>query len=181
MTTLSYLKLFAKDRNVAALMPSSRYATRAVMRALSPKHKYIVEYGPGDGVLTREILKRMAPDGKIVGIELNSEFVNELKNISDPRLRVAEGNVIDISAKTNLFGMPRIDAAVSGIPFSFIRSEQRETIVKNTHKFLQPDGQFVVYQFSLLMLPLLKKYFRTVSWKLEPRNLPPYFVMNAKK
>ena len=39
----------------------------------------------------------------------------------------------------------------------------------------------VTRQLMRLVLPLLKKYFRRVTMRFEPRNILPYFIMRAEK
>jgi phospholipid N-methyltransferase len=69
--------------------------------------------------------------------------------------------------------------AVSGIPFSFIPEAMGETIIRNTREGLNPGGVFVVYQYSRFILPKLKKHFSRVKVSYEPRNIFPYFIMEA--
>ncbi|MBI4090809.1 MAG: methyltransferase type 11, partial [Candidatus Komeilibacteria bacterium] len=46
---------------------------------------------------------------------------------------------------------------------------------------LSAGGTFLVYQYSPLVLPILKKYFKKVKLYYEVRNLFPYFIMVAEK
>jgi len=58
--------------------------------------RVVVEYGPGVGTITQEILKRMRSDAVLAVIELNPQFVSFLqKRIQDPRLRVIHGSASD--------------------------------------------------------------------------------------
>ncbi len=50
------------------------------------KAKVVVEYGPGVGTITQEVLKRMRPDATLIAIELNPNFFRVLEaEIHDPR------------------------------------------------------------------------------------------------
>jgi Phospholipid N-methyltransferase len=50
------------------------------------KVKCIVEFGPGTGVFTREILKRLNDDAQIIIFETNPSFYQKLKSeIKDER------------------------------------------------------------------------------------------------
>ena len=181
MISLNFLKIALKDYKVAAVAESSKHAVKAVMAQFDAKSKYVVEYGPGNGVITRALLAKMPKDGMLFVIELVPDFIPELNAINDARLKVVQGDVSTLSGKLLEFGVPHIDTVVSGIPFSFFNKKTRETVIKNTHVSLRSGGVFLVYQFSLLIRPLLKKYFRSVSFSFEPRNVPPYFVMRAEK
>lgn len=180
MSSISFIKTAVKDFRVGAFMPSSKYAVKKIVREIRPEHKYIIEYGAGNGVITREILNCLPADGRLIAIELNKCFVDELKNIQDSRLTVLKGDVVSLSEELGRLGFPRIDAIISGIPFSLIKQKERERLVSNTRSFLSEDGVFVVYQLSVLILPVLKKFFSKTKINFELRNFPPYFIMVAR-
>src|SRR3989344_3872955 len=177
-----FLKIATKEfKEVGAVMPSSKHAIRAILKHLKPEYKYIIEYGAGSGTITREILKALPSDGKILAVELNKKLFEELSKIKDSRLKVTNDNAVDVSKNLGVLDWPRIDAVISGIPFSFLKSPERKEIIKNTHDFLSLGGRFIVYQISLLALPLLKKSFKKIKKYFELRNIPPYFIMVGEK
>ena len=180
MTPINFLKTAIKDLKVGAVMPSSKYAVRKILQEIKTGHKCILEYGAGDGVITREILKILPKNGRLIAIELNKEFVSHLNKIQDRRLTVIHNDVLNVISDWKKSG-DKIDLIISGIPFSFFKKSQREAIVRDTHKLLTKKSHFLVYQSSPLILPLLKKYFAKVKILFEPRNLPPYFIMVAEK
>ncbi|MBI4420771.1 MAG: methyltransferase domain-containing protein [Gemmatimonadetes bacterium] len=181
MRNLRFATVAVRDFKVGALTVSTKYVVRAVARALDQRHAFIVEYGAGDGILTKALLKKLPEGGRITAVERNDRFYRELRRIRDPRLRVIRGDVIAMSRDAGAFRLPIIHGVVSSIPLSFASSRQRETLVSNTWKALAPDGVFVVYQYTPLILPLLKKYFSRVTVGFEPRNILPYFIMRAEK
>ena len=72
MKPIDFIKIAMKDyKKVGAITLSSRHTIRRVLRGLKPGYKYIVEYGAGNGVVTKEILKHLPADGRVVAIELN--------------------------------------------------------------------------------------------------------------
>lgn len=182
MRPIDFIKIAIKDyKTVGAVTVTSKYAIRRIIKQLKPEYKYIVEYGAGNGVITRELLKVIPPDGKVVALELNNSLFRKLSEIKDDRLIFLHKNVINVSRDFSFLGLPRIDAVISGIPFSFLKRTERLEIFKNTHDSLADGGRFVVYQTSLLVLPILKKNFRKVRYRLELRNIPPYFIMTGEK
>lgn len=183
MSLINFLKIAIRDYwSVGALNPTSRSAARRLAGKMGPKHKFIVEYGAGNGALTREILKALPPDGRLIAIEINGRFVQELRKIKDNRLLIINDNVADTSRDLTKLGLPRIDAVISGIPFSYIGSETGREIIRNTYQYLAESGIFITYQNSLRILPWLKGLCNgNVLWYFEPRNFLPYFVMIAKK
>src|SRR3979411_451972 len=97
--TSSSLVLFARNflkhpSMLGSVIPSSPFLVNNLMNQVDWKRaRVLVEYGPGVGTITREILKRMRPDATLVVVELNDDFVEYLgNNILDPRLLVVHGS-----------------------------------------------------------------------------------------
>jgi phospholipid N-methyltransferase len=181
MKAIDFVKVALKDYKVGALTKSSKYTVRAITNKVRPGHKLVVEYGAGDGVITRELLSRLPADAQVVAVELNKEFLDLLGGIKDDRLLVKGEDVLKLSESFSGSGIGQADAVISGIPFSFFSPATRAKIVRNTQRNLREGGVFIVYQYSPLMLPVLKKYFRRVTMTLEMRNMFPYFIMVAEK
>ncbi|MDE2314006.1 MAG: methyltransferase domain-containing protein [Elusimicrobia bacterium] len=178
----SYFKVFMGDRGVAAITPSSRYLVRRVMKALDLDHaKDVIEYGAAQGVMTRTLLGKIHKDSKILAIELNKNLFDSLREISDPRLTIYNGDVREIDEIARRFGVGSADVIFSGIPFAFLSPEDRHTLLKKTSQLLRPGGRFVAYQVTTHLIPLLKRHFKKVRIELEIRNLPPHFVFTAFK
>ena len=177
-----YLKTMVKDYRLGAITRSSRFVIRKVVDNLPLKGNgrapVVVEYGPGDGVITREALQGLAEHGQLIAIETNPEFVEMLGQIDDPRLAVRPMGVEDWLEQGEV---GEVDAVFSGIPFTFFPPAKRDGVVRDTHALIKEGGVFVVYQNSLLMRPYLQKYFSKVTTTFEPRNFLPYFVMRAEK
>src|SRR3989338_1090498 len=87
---LNFIKIALSDKSkTGAIVRSSSYVVRAVLKLISgrPLQK-IVEYGSGDGVMTLELLNHLSPQGRLLAVETDSDFVKILKQINDPRLLV---------------------------------------------------------------------------------------------
>jgi len=182
MTTFQFFKTALDDYKVGAFVPSSKYIIKRILKLLPRDAQYIVEYGAGDGVITKELLRYLPANGKLVAVELNADFVASLRAIQDDRLVVIHNDIVSVSRNFSQLNMPRIDAVISGIPFTFFKSEERQHIVESTYRILGSNGVFLVYQVSPLMLPYLKRVFQNdVGVDIELRNFPPYFIMKAWK
>lgn len=182
MKPIDFIKIVIKDyKTIGAITLTSKQTIKRIVKEIKPEYKYIVEYGAGNGVITSEILKKIPSDGRVVAIEINEPLFKKLSELKDPRLTVLRGNIIDISENMQSLGLPRIDAVISGIPFSFLKAADRKNVLEKTAEALAPGGRFIIYQTSLLVLPKLKKLFKRTRYSLELRNIPPYFVMIAEK
>ncbi|MBI4085767.1 MAG: hypothetical protein HY433_00785 [Candidatus Liptonbacteria bacterium] len=180
MSAISFIKTLSKDHKVAALFPSTAAAAKKIAGEIKPGCKMVVEYGAGDGAVTKEILKVMPPDGRLVAIESNSDFVGELGKINDSRLEIISADVARISKKLKNFGP--IDMIISGIPFTLFNPRTREEVIADSYGALGSGGKILLYQHYLLMLPYIKKIFgKNIRWYVEPRNFPPYWIMVGEK
>jgi len=157
------------------VVPSSRYLVENLLSRVDwQRARVVVEYGPGIGNMTREILKRMRPDAVLVAIELNPEFVEFVRReVSDPRLQVVCGSAGEIRSILESFGHDHADCVISGIPYSTMPEPVRRKILRDTRSVLQPQGSFLVYQFTRTVLPYLQPIFGNVQQAFEPRNILP--------
>src|SRR5205085_12594047 len=96
---LVQLALFAKNfflhpRMLGSIIPSSRFLIGRMLREVDwDRARVVVEYGPGVGTFTSEILRRLHPDAVLVAVETNPEFVTYVgRAYPDPRLRVVHGS-----------------------------------------------------------------------------------------
>lgn len=181
MNKLKFLTTFFKDYRIGAFSPSSKHVAQRITSEIRSEYRNLVEYGPGEGVVTRGLLRSLPVEGRVVAIETNRDFVESLRIIGDSRLTVISGDVGSVISNPDGINLPSVDVVVSGIPFSFIKPAARERVIKQTHDLLSERGRFIVYQHSRLVEPILKKYFRTVRRYYEIRNFLPYFVMVAEK
>jgi phospholipid N-methyltransferase len=167
---------FRFPTQLGSVIPSSRFLVNDLLNQIRwEKARVIVEYGPGVGTITQEILKRMRPDAKLVAIELNDEFVTFLRNkITDPRLHAVHASARDV--RTVLLretGQPRADYIVSGIPYSTIPEAIRWEILEESRRLLLPEGALLLYQFTQTVLPYLKASFSNVKQSFQLLNFMP--------
>lgn len=164
---------------VGALAETSPRTIRHIARRLTGC-RYTVEFGPGPGGTSRAFLETLPRDGRLISIELQPNFFPYLKEIDDPRFTLIMGDAVRWSDKLRGLGLPRLDAVVSGIPFTFLPPEAREALVKNTASALDRGGKFIVYQLNPAVLFLLRKYFSRVRMRLSISKTP-YFIFSAEK
>ena len=166
---------FRHPRMLGSIIPSSRFLIKQLLEPIDfARARVIVEYGPGVGGITTEVLRRMRPDGALIAIEMNPDFVSYLRSsISDRRLHVVEGSAVAVDDILRRCGFQRADYIISGIPFSTIPAPTRERILRKTCDALEPRGAFLVYQFSTRVLQDLKRIFGYVGRRFEPLNVLP--------
>lgn len=176
----NFIKTVLKNYKVGTFTPSSKYVIKKIIKEIKPNHKFIIEYGAGNGVITKEILKILPPDGKLIAIELNGDLIKELEKINDKRLTIIKGDAVEISKNLKTL-LPTIDVAISTLPFAIIKPKQIEEIIKNTYDALPKQGIFIICQHFPIIFKYLDIFQKNVKWKFEPRNSIPYFIITAKK
>ena len=179
-TPLVQTALFAKNflqhpRMLGSFIPSSRFLIRTLLGEMDfDRARVIVEYGPGVGTFTHAILARMRPDATLLALETNREFVDFLRgSTSDPRLKVIHGSAAAVQGALKAHGIDTADFVISGIPFSTLPAAEREAVLHATRAVLQPQGAFLVYQFSPMVLASLRQVFSQVRRGFQPLNMPP--------
>src|SRR3977135_785356 len=166
---------FRHPRMLGSIVPSSRFLIKQFLEPIDlGQARVIVEYGPGVGSITAEILRRMRPDASLIAIETNPEFVSFLRSYTeDERLHVVEASAEEVVEILRQHGHEKASYIISGIPFSTISAPLRERILRKTCSVLEPRGSFLVYQFSTRVLQDLRRIFRYVRRQFEPLNVLP--------
>ena len=166
---------FRHPRMLGSIVPSSRFLIKQLLQPIDwNQARVIVEYGPGVGVITAEILRRMRSDAILIAIEMNPDFVTHLRaTLPDERLKVVEGSAEAVGEILEGFGHGKANYIISGIPFSTIPADMRERILRNTSEALAPGGTFLVFQFSTRVLEDLQRVFRYVRRQFAPLNVLP--------
>ena len=180
-----FIKQFMKHpMKIGAISPSSRYLAQRMLDGIDVNAcKYIVEYGPGTGVFTKEILKRKNETAIFLIIEQNIKFYNllvkqygKLKNV-----HIVNGTVENIDLYLKEYKIPFVDVIVSGIPFTSLPKEATNRILDKTTRILNKEGKFITFQYSLVQKHIFKEYFQIIKCKFEICNIPPAFVFVMKK
>lgn len=160
---------------LGSVIPSSRFLVRRILDRVDWQAvRLAVEYGPGIGNITGEILRRLRPDATLIAIETNTEFVRFLRSsYADERLQVVQGSAADVGEILQDLGHSKATCIISGIPLSTIPATTREHIIQQTRAVLEPTGAFLVYQFSAAVLADLRRAFGKVERGFEPLNILP--------
>lgn len=187
MSTLAYLANLARDKNIASITPTSQFGIRRILKTLDfSTARVVVEYGPGLGVITRELLKRMMPNTKLIVIETNPVFARSLSGrIDDERLSVINDSAENVLQILKDHQEQTADCIISGIPFSLFPLALKDRILLNTKEALGEKGRFYVYQFLVAsrkkddIQHKLAEHMTIVRKEMEILNIPPLRIYEA--
>lgn len=187
----AFLSRFVRDpRSVGAVAPSSRFlATKMVAGIEFTPGVRVVEFGPGTGPFTEAILDRLPADGRYLGIELDSDFAEHLRE-RFPGAEFVEDSVENLVPLVTERDMVPVDHVISGLPFASLPREVTRTVLEATAVALRPGGTFTTFQYvHSFPLPTAVRFRRHMAQlfgplsarRVEVRNLPPALVFSWRK
>ncbi len=166
------------------IMPSSRFLIKKLLNDIDfISSKVIVEFGPGNGIITQQILNKMAPDALLICFEINDYFYRQVKQINDDRLYVVNASAEHVKKELNNLNIKEVNCFISSLPLTNIPNEIAINILTNSKEVLCANGQFIQYQYSLTFFKKLKQVFNenNVNLKFEFLNVPPAFIYFCEK
>lgn len=168
---MRYVRQFVKSpRTFGSLAPSSPWLCQRMAELADwTQASAVAELGAGDGVLTRRLLGRLAPEARLDAWEIQPELAEKLQIIAkhDPRLQVITRSAERLDR--------HYDIIFSCLPLLSIPVMPRLRILHQTCERLNPGGVLIQFQYSPLSEKLLSRYF---DWfrVYEVRNIPPAWI-----
>jgi phospholipid N-methyltransferase len=165
---------------VAYVVPSSPMLIKRVLKHMDfSGPRIIVEFGPGEGCYTREILKQMHPESRLLLFEIDEEFVQHLQRQfrHEPRVEIVHDYAQNVSKHLAERGMEYCDYVISGIPFSYIDVPVKQALVQSTFDALAPEphAAFIIYQVTNELKAHARQFPRVES-RYCLQNFPPMVV-----
>ena len=171
MRSIKFVKEFLKHpTQVGAVAESSGFLARKMAQQIGNAQN-VVEFGPGTGSVTKEILRHLPATGKLTCLEINPKFCEDLKKIKDGRLEIVNGDVRNFSRQIENY-----DCILSSLPLGIFEKTQRDKIIAISGR----AKKYVQFQYTPFLKSKFKKYFEDVEIKFVPLNIPPAFVYVSK-
>lgn len=181
-------------RSTASIVPSSRWLARAMVEPLRGRRpKVVVEFGPGTGVMTKELLRLMPQDGILLAFEISEEFIAYLREtIPDERLQVVGAGAQMAAAELRRRRIETVDGVVSSLSVGLLGDATADAVFGQLLPFLGNDSP--VTQFEYIMRRrksegrwerfdaslFLQRYFGSVQCARVWLNMPPAFVITCR-
>ena len=141
------------------------------------KPHVIAEYGPGEGVHSREIARRMTEDSHLLLFELDAALARALERqfAADRRVHVIHGDAASLPFELKRYGFTSCDYILSGIPFSILKIEKKRALLRKTYDALKQGGKFIIYQVTNELRQHATVFQRAES-EYFLQNIPPMFI-----
>lgn len=164
-STARFVREFVSNpRTTGAIAPSSkRLGKRMLERLEFSPGQVIVEYGPGTGSFTRQILPRLPKGTTFFAVELNDGFAQSFRK-QFPGVALHQHCVTDIAKICEKEGVDGIDVIVSGLPWAAFEQMLQDSILDAMMEVLRPGGHFVTFAYLHgLVLPGAKNFRRKLN------------------
>jgi len=183
MSVLFFKRFLQRPFQIASIIPSSKGLVERVASKIDfSRPRVIAEYGPGEGVHSREIARRMSRDSHLILFELDRAFSNDLERqfAGDRRVHVVHGDAARLPQELERHRMANCDYILSGIPFSILKIDRKRALLRKTYDALAPGGSFIIYQVT----NELKQHatlFEHAESEYFLQNIPPMFITVFQK
>jgi len=175
-------QFFKGAQTVGSFFPSTPILASKIVKHIDfSSAKLIVEVGPGTGVFTRKILKKLSDDAIFIAFELNEKFYQKLKNeINDPRFVLINGSAEELKAYLIQNSCSKVDYLISSIPLSNFKGKKIVTLLHSFRDLIGENGTFIQFQYSFNQKRLFYKLFSNVVMDFTQFNIPPAFIYVCK-
>ena len=183
VSALFFKRFLQRPFQIASIVPSSKALVERVASKMDFRQpRVIAEYGPGEGVHSREIARRMSSDSHLLLFELDQAFARDLERqfARDRRVHVIHGDAARLPHELERRGIAECDYILSGIPFSILKIDKKRSLLQKTHDSLAPGGSFIIYQVT----NELKQHatlFEDAESEYFLQNIPPMFITVFQK
>lgn len=188
---VSVFREFMHDREgVGAVAESSSELAGLVARTPDlARALTVVEVGPGTGVFTERIARRIGNGTLFFTVEINRNFAMKTRERC-PGVTVYNGSAVNLKRYLRRHGREECDCVVSSLPWAGFDAERQEELLGAIAEALSPGGEFVTLAYlSGLRLPggrrfrrlLLDNFGRVTRTRTVWRNIPPAFLYHCQK
>jgi phosphatidylethanolamine/phosphatidyl-N-methylethanolamine N-methyltransferase len=136
---------------MGSVTPTSRALADLMVKHAHPDPDgYVLETGPGTGVVTEALIRAGIPPQRIVSLEYDKGFCRLLRK-RFPKVHLLQGDALDLDAALAEFRDVKFSAALSGIPLLNLPKAKRAPYLLGLLDRLVPGG--VVSQLSYSLTP----------------------------
>jgi phosphatidylethanolamine/phosphatidyl-N-methylethanolamine N-methyltransferase len=178
-------ELISNPRSIGAPIPSSRALARRMASYIPHRPKgYVIELGPGTGVITEAILDRGIPMHRLILVERSYEMAKMLRK-KFPGVKMIFGDAAQLGkllAKHIDLETERVECIVSSLPLRSLPKPVVEAITGELQRVLSADGRFIQYTYDIrhgcngTLRAFTRIRSRTVWMNIPPARVEVYNV-----
>ncbi|MCC5944590.1 MAG: methyltransferase domain-containing protein [Bernardetiaceae bacterium] len=167
-------------KKTGTVRPSSRYLIRKLIKHIDfdkPEQTF-VEFGTGDGCITKKISQHMQPCALLYSFEINEDFFHyaETRFEQHDNIKILSQSATRFDEIEALASPHSVDIFISSLPLTLLTQQDIDLIIEKVQHSLKPDGKFIQYQYTTDKLSYFKSKFKQVKVSFTSRNLPPAFI-----
>jgi len=178
------MRIFIKEvissiKNIGAIAPSSRFLAKNILKDIPFKdNQVILEFGPGNGAITKQILKRLPASSVLISLEINEQFFEHCKSkfASYDNFKIYSHSAVEFDTVLKTLSLNKVDHLISSLPLAILPKQDLNDLFEKIPSHINDKGSFVQYQYSLNKYSFLKRFFNTVKLDFTLVNIPPAFV-----
>lgn len=149
----------------------------------------VIEFGPGTGVITEKIMKKISKETTFFAMEINETLVEATKKRC-PDATVYLASASSAKKYLELHGEQGCDRIISSLPWSTFSDDLQDDLMETIMDVLKPGGKFLTYAYVPgLVFPsairfrkkLYEKFDKVSRSKIVWTNFPPAFIYYAEK
>lgn len=149
----------------------------------------VVEFGPGSGVFTEQILRKLPPNATFFALEVNKDFVTATQ-ARCPGVTIYQDSAVHTEKYLTMQGHDKCDCVICGLPWTAFPQALQDELLATIQTILRPGGRFLTFAYLQgLLLPaglrfrkkLNATFDRVTTTRTVWRNVPPAFVYCAEK
>ncbi len=175
-TSLFLSELLLYPQQIGALLPSSRHLAGVMAHWLPPDPEdYVLELGPGTGVVTQALIARGLRQDRLITIEKSTRMAHLLRE-RFPQACVIHGDAcqLDKLLRRQLKGVDCVGAVISSLPLRMFTPAAAQALANKIRAVLRPSGRWVQYSYWLGNgRNDATGRFDLLSTRVVWRNLPP--------
>jgi phospholipid N-methyltransferase len=179
-----FLESVKNLQTVGTLAFSSKHLVKKMVSPIQfADARCIIELGTGNGCITKALLKQMKPDAQLLSFEINENFYQmTAKHLHDPRLHLINDSAENMMTHLYNAGFLHADYIVSSVPLVSLPKQVEENILATSLKALKPNGLFIQFSYSTVLLKKIERTFgeKNVKLNFTPLNFPPAFIYVCK-
>ncbi len=140
----------------------------------------VLDFGCGSGSTTI-LMRKMYPGADVIGIDIDKKILNIAKNkaekLNQPiSFELYEGDRLP-------YPDSYFDRVVSSLVFHHLSKSQKESVLKEIHRVLKPDGELHIGDLGVAR-NLYAKFIYAISQYFEPitdntKGLIPFYIKSA--